>query len=103
MFPVSAIRFPHSALRFRRMSSRQSKFSSSRILKSGWREHLLSKIVQQGDNLLAFHAGKPLQKFIDRCASFQVIEKALDRHARAHENRFTSENLGIRMITLFHS
>src|SRR2546423_3119265 len=78
-------------------SSRQSKFSSSRIFKSDRREHLLSKIVQQCDDLLAFHAGKPFQEFIDRFASFQMIEKTLDRHACANEDRFAPKNLGVRM------
>ena len=83
-------------------SSRQSKFSSSKILNSRRLENFLVRLFQQGNDLLAFYAGKPFQKVIDRFARFQVSKKALDRHSRPNKHRFAAKNCRIGMIALSH-
>src|SRR6266487_7091041 len=75
-------------------SSRQSKFSSSKILNSRRLENFLVRLFQQGNDLLAFYAGKPFQKVIDRFARFQVSEKTLDRHPRSDKHRLPPKIAG---------
>ena len=82
---------------------RQSRFSSSRILNSGWLQHLSFQFAQQRNHLLASHTGKSFQKLIDRFTGFQMIKKALNRHARPNEHRCPAQNLGIGVIAFLHA
>jgi hypothetical protein len=77
--------------------SRQSRFSSSRILTSGGSQEILARSFEQRDDLLAPDARKPLKKVIDGLPSFEVSKQALHRYARAGENRRATEDFGIRM------
>jgi hypothetical protein len=60
-------------------------------------QQFLPQFVEDGDHLLAPHAWKSFQKVSDRISALQVIEQALDRHARARENGCAPENLRIRL------
>jgi len=77
--------------------SRQSRFSSSRILTSGGSQEVLARPFEQRDDLLAPDARKPLKEVIDGLPSFEVSKQALHRDARAGENRRATEDFGIRM------
>ena len=51
--------------------------------------------MEERDNLLACHRGKPFQKFIDRIAGLKVIQQCLHRDARAGEDGSASHHLRI--------
>ncbi len=56
---------------------------------------MLSRFFQKSDDLLALYAREPLEKLLDRIASFQVIEKTLHRNASSSKNRLTAKNFRV--------
>ncbi len=58
-------------------------------------ESVLSRFFQESDDLLALYAREPLEKLLDRIASFQVIEKTLHRNASSSKNRLTAKNFRV--------
>src|SRR5437867_956345 len=73
--------------------SRQSRFSSRRILTSGGCQKLLARYFEQSDYLLAPDTGESLKEVVDGLPRFQVVEETLYRHARTDKNRRASQNL----------
>src|SRR5690242_20837645 len=57
-------------------------------------EENLSREVQDGDSLLAGHAGEAFEKIVEGLAAFEVIKEVLDRDARTGEARSTAEQIG---------
>jgi len=41
---------------------------------------------ENGEDLLAIHARKPLEKLIDCCPGFQILKKGFHRHPRVFES-----------------
>ena len=85
----------------RNCSSRQFRFSSSRIFTSGVGEDFLFHFLEHGQHLRALHAGESIEKNLDRIAGFEMVEQALYRHARTFEDQCAAENLRVRMIGAF--
>jgi hypothetical protein len=56
---------------------------------------MLSCFFQESDHLLALYAREPLEKFLDRIARFQMIEKTLYWNAGPTKDRFTAKNFRI--------
>lgn len=81
--------------------SRQSRFSSSRILTSGRLQQPLARFLQDGNHLVPPHAGEPLEEIVNRIAGLQVVEEALHRHPRADEHRRAPEDVRVRMNDRF--
>lgn len=48
---------------------------------------MLARFFEHGKDLLALYAGKAIEKVFDGIAVFQMVEKALHRHARADKDR----------------
>lgn len=72
---------------------------------SGGLKNLLFRFLQNGNDLFPLDAWKSFQKIIDRISGFQVIEKALHRHACPHEYNCASQNFRVGMInkSRFHA
>src|SRR6266508_1181716 len=81
--------------------SRQSRFSSSKILTSSRLQQLLAEFVQHGDYLLAPNTGKTLKEINNGVSRSQVIEQALHGHTRADEHRRTPQDFPVRMNHAF--
>lgn len=62
---------------------------------SRWLEDVGARFFEDGDHLLALYAGKTFEKIVDGIARFQVIEQAAHWHARASEDAFATEDLGV--------
>jgi len=56
---------------------------------------MLPRFFKESDNLRALHAGKSLEKLLDRIARFQMIEKTLHRDASSGKNRLSAKNFRI--------
>lgn len=56
---------------------------------------MLSGFFQESDHLLALYARKPLKKFLNRIACFQMIEKTLYWNTGPSKNRLTAENFRV--------
>ena len=61
---------------------------------------MVAGFFEHGKDLLALYAGKSVQKIFDRITVLQMVEKALQRHARANENGRASQYVGIGMDDL---
>ena len=58
-------------------------------------ESVLSRFFQESDDLFALYARESLEKFLDRVARFQVIEKTLHRDASSGKNRLPAKNFRV--------
>ena len=56
---------------------------------------MFPRLLQQGNYLLALHAGKSFEKFFNRIPRLQVIEEALHWHTRSREHQLATQNLRI--------
>ena len=54
-----------------------------------------SRFFKQGNDLLTLHAGKALQKLLDRVTRFQMIEQALRWHPGSCKYRLPPEDFRI--------
>jgi hypothetical protein len=52
-------------------------------------------LFQQGDNQLAFDAGKTVQEIFNGVARFEMIEETFHGDAGAHKNGFATENFRV--------
>ncbi len=52
-------------------------------------------VFQNGNGLLARDVGKAIQVLGEAQAAFQIVEKALHRHARASEARRAAQPFGV--------
>lgn len=62
---------------------------------TGGGHHLLCGGFQEGDHLRPLHRRKPLQEFIDRVPSLQIVEQGLNWNARPGEARCPSHHIGM--------
>src|ERR1019366_9225470 len=85
----------------RGFSSRQSRFSSSRILTSGVGVDFRFHFLEHGQHLRAFHAGETFQKIFNGIAGLEMIEEALHRDARALEDQRAAEDFRVGMVSAF--
>src|SRR5258706_16328286 len=85
----------------RKRSSRQSRFSSSRILTSDVGEDFRFHFLEHGEDLRTFHAGETFQKIAGRIAGLEMVEQALHRHARAFEYQRAAEDFRVGMVGAF--
>lgn len=85
----------------RNFSSRQSRFSSSRILTSGVGADFRFHFLEHGEDLRTLHAGETFQKIAGRIAGLEVVEQALHRHARAFEDQRAAEDFRVGMVSAF--
>jgi len=59
-----------------------------------WR-YSLARLLKNSYSDLPSHAGEVLEELIEGIPTFEVIEKVLDRHSSASEDRHTALNLRI--------
>lgn len=83
----------------RNRSSRQSKFSSIRILTSDVGEDFRFHFFEHGQHLRTFHAGEAFEKNFDGIAGLEMVEQTLHRHARAFEDQRAAQDFRVAMVS----
>src|SRR5690349_7119250 len=78
-------------------SSRQFKFSSSKILIQACAKYFLLNDLQHLNHLLALHARKAIEEHLDGIACLQMVEKAFDRDSGSDENGRAAHDFRVRM------
>jgi hypothetical protein len=56
---------------------------------------VLSRILQHGKDLLAFHGWKPFEEILDRVTAFEVVEETPHRNTRPGKDKFPAKNTRI--------
>src|SRR3990172_5174960 len=87
----------------RNRSSRQSRFSSSRILTSDVGEYFRFHFLEHGQHLRTFHAGKTFEKNFDGIAGLEMVEQTLHRHARTFEYQRTAQYFRVATVSALFS
>src|SRR3954447_11023461 len=54
-------------------------------------------LLEKRDRLLTADAGKVIQEFVQVVSTFEVLDKGLRRHPRAHEHRLPAVDLRVTM------
>jgi hypothetical protein len=56
---------------------------------------VLSRILQHGKDLLAFHGWKSFEEILDRVTAFEVVEETPHRNTRPGKDKFPAKNTRI--------
>lgn len=78
-----------------RATPKSTGIDSSRRTRTG--HHLVARILQSCNGLFAPHGRELMQEFLEGIAGFEIVEKRLNRHSRANEDRRSAEPIWVAM------